>query len=244
MKQHHIRMTPAIKQSVNHNSLDILRMPSAIEPSQHFWSADPPAPCAFPGEYNCQSKDKDRGHTGLWCGTISNYHQDAAHTAETALNETCKDPESDSTLYCPAVARRVDAVLTNGMEATADIQMRLAAAGMDDTAIPSQTISVIDSMIPLPLVRASRVDAATVAVSKHCQGITDTTFLCYTVAFNHASVCVQVTLLFCGAQAPLALYCRRCLPQSAHALPRRRGSMRRPLLHHMYVCVRYVFSFI
>ena len=101
MKQHHFRMTSAIKQSVNHTSVDTLRMPSAIEPSQHFWSADPPAPCTFPGEYNCQSKDKDRGHTGLWCGTISNYHQDAAHTAETALNETCKDPESDSTLYCP-----------------------------------------------------------------------------------------------------------------------------------------------
>ena len=58
MKQHHFRMTPAIQQSVNDASGDTFCMPSSINPSQGFSTADPPAPCVFPilceGEYDCQ----------------------------------------------------------------------------------------------------------------------------------------------------------------------------------------------
>jgi N-acetylneuraminic acid mutarotase len=70
---------------------------------------------------------------------------------KTALNEARKDPESDYTPCYPAAVRVVDAILASGMEATADVQMRLPAAGVAGTTIPSQTISVSESLCADPL---------------------------------------------------------------------------------------------
>ena len=67
---------------------------------------------------------------------------------KTTLHETRQDPESD---YTPAAARVVDAILASGMEATADVQMRPLAAGVAGTRIPSQTISVSESLCADPL---------------------------------------------------------------------------------------------
>ena len=70
---------------------------------------------------------------------------------KTALNEARKDPESDYTPCYPAAARVVDAILAREMETTADVQMRLPAAGVAVTTIPSQTISVSESLCADPL---------------------------------------------------------------------------------------------
>jgi N-acetylneuraminic acid mutarotase len=70
---------------------------------------------------------------------------------KTALNEARKDPESDYTPCYPAAARVVDAILARVMETTADVQMRLPAAGVAVTTIPSQTISVSESLCADPL---------------------------------------------------------------------------------------------
>jgi hypothetical protein len=63
--------------------------------------------------------------------------------AKTALIEALKDLESDYTPCYPTAA--------SGMEATADVQMRLPAAGVAGTTIPSQTISVSESLCADPL---------------------------------------------------------------------------------------------
>ena len=70
---------------------------------------------------------------------------------KTALNEARKDPESDYTPCYPAAARVVDAILAREMETTADVHMRLPAAGVAVTTIPSQTISVSESLCADPL---------------------------------------------------------------------------------------------
>jgi hypothetical protein len=70
---------------------------------------------------------------------------------KTALNEAQKDPESDYSPSSPAAARVVDAIFARGMEATADVQMRLLAAGVAGTRIPSQTISLSESLCADPL---------------------------------------------------------------------------------------------
>jgi hypothetical protein len=68
-----------------------------------------------------------------------------------ALKEARKDPESDYIPCYPAAARVVDAILVSGMEATAHVQMRLLAVGLAGTTIPSQTISVFESLCADPL---------------------------------------------------------------------------------------------
>jgi hypothetical protein len=68
-----------------------------------------------------------------------------------ALKEARTDPESDYTPCYPAAARVVDAILASGMETTADVQMRLLAVGVAGTTIPSQTISVSESLCADPL---------------------------------------------------------------------------------------------
>jgi hypothetical protein len=63
--------------------------------------------------------------------------------AKTALIEALKDLESDYTPCYPTAA--------SGMEATADVQMRLLVVGVAGTTIPSQTISVSESLCADPL---------------------------------------------------------------------------------------------
>jgi hypothetical protein len=68
-----------------------------------------------------------------------------------ALNEARKHPESDYTPGYPAAARVFDAIVTSGMEATANVQMHLPAASVASTTIPSRTISVFESLCADPL---------------------------------------------------------------------------------------------
>jgi hypothetical protein len=70
---------------------------------------------------------------------------------KTALNEARRDPESDFTPYYPAGARMVDAILASGVEATADVQMHLPAAGVAGTTIPCQIVNVSESLCTDPL---------------------------------------------------------------------------------------------
>jgi len=74
-----------------------------------------------------------------------------------ALKEAPRDPENDYTLYYPAAARMVDAILASGMEATANIKMRLPAAGVAANTIPPQTTSVSESLCANPLLPVNRV---------------------------------------------------------------------------------------
>jgi hypothetical protein len=88
-------------------------------------------------------------------------HTHAIHFRDTedkmtkaTLKEARKDPESDYIPCYPAAARVVDAILVSGMEATAHVQMRLLAVGPAGTTIPSQTISVSESLCADPLLNS------------------------------------------------------------------------------------------